>query len=239
MQPVNDALQALLRGDVCAAEFCLNCCNESCGDDESRDYNESMNHNDPISYNDNINHKDPINYTKSINHANKRSKRSTASIRSYRCERHGETLELHVTGEAGDLTGEGTLQGGDATNFLPAVLRRLHPFIHVRCHHTHCRSMSLVADTLSLHVVTHTVSRKRHSSPARVRNPREAATTAKGVSPTLLASAASAGVDGAISAVRYVGRGAAADAGRSGGLGESALRGVARPLHPPQCKRVL
>ena len=110
MQPVNDALQALLRGDVCAAEFCLNCCNESCGDDESRDYNESMNHNDPISYNDNINHKDPINYTKSINHANKRSKRSTASIRSYRCERHGETLELHVTGEAGDLTGEGTLQ---------------------------------------------------------------------------------------------------------------------------------
>ena len=123
--------------------------------------------------------------------------------------------------------------GGDATNFLPAVLRRLHPFIHVRCHHTHCRSMSLVADTLSLHVVTHTVSQKRHSSPARVRNPREAATTAKGVSPTLLASAASAGVDGAISAVRYVGRGAAADAGRSGGLGESALRGVARPLQPP------
>jgi len=58
MQPVNDALQALLRGDVRAAEFCLNCCNESCGDDESRDYNESMNHNDPISYNDNINHKD-------------------------------------------------------------------------------------------------------------------------------------------------------------------------------------
>ena len=74
IQPVNDALQALLQGNVHAADDCLN------------------------------------NRIQTITHTDKRNKRSAAAIRSYRCERHGEALELHITGEVSNLTGVGTVQ---------------------------------------------------------------------------------------------------------------------------------
>ena len=97
MQPVNDALQALLQGDVHAAEECLSGETESVHTEKLNGQTESV-HTEELH-----------NQTKSVR-AEKRTKRNVASIRSYRWERRGEVLELHITGDAGDLTGVGTLQ---------------------------------------------------------------------------------------------------------------------------------